>query len=630
MNFNQSKAAKAQLNKYSRWQYLTIFLTLIIMILSALPNLYQGQKAITLIPMHEQASPINAVNLKQQLTMAGFTVQAIKTYDQNSQIVLAEQQQSDAARQLLKHQFDGQYQAKLTLENTTPKWLKNLGGEPIKLGLDLQGGVLFVLDVDIEQAFNEKAEHIIQSVKKALRDHKMRGVKVVIDAHKKINITAPGDMALTSLIDDIRQQFPSITIQHYGQQKLVISYSEAEKLVFHQEVMLQTLTTMRGRIEELGITEAVVQRQGTNRIRIELPGTNNPEEARGIIGATASLDFYQLQEHGGKVFRDKSGQIVQVNPKPIFTGDHIKHAQAGRDEMGMPLVNLTLDSLGGEKMQRFSANNIGKPMVTVFSEYHKNADSEVIKNSEVINVANILTTLGSVFSITNMSSHQAANELALLLRAGSLVAPVTITKEQSINATLGEANIQNGVAALMLGIGLTLLFMALWYRRLGVIANVALFLNLVCILGLMSLLPGIVLTLPGIAGLVLTVGMAVDTNVLIFERIKEERKRGRTIAVAVDKGYKNAFATILDANVTTLLTALILYSIGYGPVKGFAITLGLGILTSMFTGVFISRALTNLFYARTQSRNSPQTSTKQIENNQNSNSRTKKHQGAAS
>jgi preprotein translocase subunit SecD len=259
-------------------------------------------------------------------------------------------------------------------------------------------------------------------------------------------------------------------------------------------------------------------------------------------------------------------------------------------------VNLTLDAAGGDKMFRFSSENVGEPIITVYSEYYKNAAGETVKSSEVINVATIQMALGSRFSITNMSSPQKAQELALLLRAGSLDAPVTITKEQTINATLGKTNIDNGLAALVLGIALTLAFMVIWYRRLGIIANCALLLNLVCLLGLMSLLPGAVLTLPGIAGLVLTVGMAVDTNVLIFERIREELKRGRSPLTAVDLGYKNALTTILDSNITTLLCALILFSIGYGPVKGFAITLGLGILTSMFTGLYVSKGLTQLFY----------------------------------
>ena len=362
--------------------------------------------------------------------------------------------------------------------------------------------------------------------------------------------------------------------------------------------MAQSLTTLRGRIEELGITEAVTQRQGKQRIRIELPGVQDPSEAKRIIGATATLDFYQVVEVGGKAFNVQGGGVVNLNPVAIFSGDHINNASVGKDEWGKPLVQLSLDSQGGDAMSAFSKHNIGKPMATVYSEYSRDANGDVVKKSEVINVANIAQHLSSRFSITNMKSPQAAYDLALLLRAGSLTAPVTIVQEQTIGPSLGSENIEHGLAALMLGIGITLAFMALWYRRLGLIANIALLLNLTALLGLMSLLPGVVLTLPGIAGLVLTIGMAVDTNVIIFERIKEEKRKGRPTYQAIEQGYNQAFTTIFDANVTTMITAIILYAIGYGPVKGFAITLALGLLTSVFTGVYISKALSQTLYIK--------------------------------
>jgi preprotein translocase subunit SecD len=324
----------------------------------------------------------------------------------------------------------------------------------------------------------------------------------------------------------------------------------------------------------------------------------DPTEAKRIIGATASLGFYQLKEIGGQTFNMQSGGTIKLDPVPIFTGDHINNANIGRDDWGKPLVQLSLDGQGGDAMSAFSKANIGKPMATVYSEYSQNAKGEVVKKSEVINVANIAQYLSSRFSITNMKSQQAAADLALLLRAGSLTAPVTIVHEQTIGPSLGSENISNGLAALMLGMGITLAFMALWYRRLGLIATVALILNLTALVGLMSLLPGVVLTLPGIAGLVLTIGMAVDTNVIIFERIKEERRQGRAPYQAIQEGYKQAANTIFDANITTMITALILYGIGYGPVKGFAITLAPGLLTSVFTGVYVSKILSQTLYLK--------------------------------
>jgi preprotein translocase subunit SecD len=387
-------------------------------------------------------------------------------------------------------------------------------------------------------------------------------------------------------------------------------FSEQQNSQFHQQIMAQAISTLRGRIEELGITEAVTQREGKNRIRVELPGVKDPELAKRIIGATASLDFYELAHNGtvgAKSFKDQSGRRLRVAPKAIFSGSNIENADAGRDEMGMALVNLSLDSLGGKKMSAFSRDNIGNPMVTVFSEYHKNSVNELLKSSKVISVATIQSQLGNRFSITNMANPQAASDLALLLRAGSLDAPITIVQQRTIQASLGQENVNNGIMALVIGVAITLVFMGLWYRKLGMIANVSLVLNLVCLLGLMALLPNVVLTLPGIAGLVLTVGMAVDTNVLIFERIKEQRQLGRSNFLAIEAGYRQAFATVLDANITTMITALILLSIGYGPVKGFAMTLSLGILTSMFTGVFVSHVLTQMVKPQIAVKNKEQT-----------------------
>ena len=602
MRTYQRNVSNPTINKYSIWQYLIIFISLIFMTLSALPNLYQDKDVLLVSAKNNDLQFIAATQIHQQLNKEGFLVESINANESTSRIILEKENQVMAARQFLSQDLDGDYLVEIVTVDTRPPWLKTLGGEPIKLGLDLSGGVLFVLNVDGEKAFAERMEHILLSTKSIFRENEIRDVRISKIEPSKITLKSSNSASLSNVISEIQKLFPKLTIQYNDSTQVSFFYSDRERNQFHQEIMQQSLTTLRGRIEEMGITEAVALRQGATRIRIELPGVKDPGDAKHIIGATASLDFYQLQARGGKIFQYKNGERISVNPLAIFSGKRIKNARAGRDEMGIPLVNLALDSIGGDKMLKFSTQNIGKPMVTVFSEYYQDAEGETVKKSKVISIATIQSQLGSRFSITNLASPQEAQQLALLLRAGSLDAPISIAKEQTINASLGDSNIENGMAALILGIGLTLAFMTLWYRRLGLIANVALFFNLVCLLGLMSLLPGAVLTLPGIAGLVLTLGMAVDTNVLIFERIKEEKKRGRSLPLAVEYGYKNAFATIFDANLTTLITALILYSIGYGPVKGFAVTLGLGILTSMFTGVFISRALTNLFYANTPER----------------------------
>lgn len=323
-----------------------------------------------------------------------------------------------------------------------------------------------------------------------------------------------------------------------------------------------------------------------------------------MIGATASLAFYEAKSGSEAVsgddlvLKDNNGRTVMLSKRPVLTGDHIVNARAGIDKMGFSEVNISLDHAGGKIMSDFSGKHIGKPMATVYREYKTNARGETERSERVISVATIQSQLGSQFRITGAGSTEEAQQLALLLRAGSLTAPVTIVEERTIGASLGAENIENGFSALALGMTMTLTFMALWYRRLGWVANVALIANMICLLGLIALLPGAVLTLPGIAGLVLTVGMAVDTNVLIFERIKDKLAEGRSFAQAIDLGFSSAFSTILDANITTMITALILYSIGNGPIQGFALTLGLGLLTSMFTGVFASRALINLVWRR--------------------------------
>ncbi|WP_044838261.1 protein translocase subunit SecD [Thalassomonas viridans] len=600
---------------YFKWQNLVLVITLLLLLVSALPNFYGKQANIRLTPRSEASKPVTPQAIKalfsgqqlsgqdlsgEELSGQAQLLDRISVTQAYTDILVPDEAARIRAEKVLKDNFSGDYLVSTVITSDAPAWLQALGGEPVKLGLDLSGGVLFVLDVDIEQALTERLQQISLSLKSMAMEHKLRGVKVAVTGQSEISLTLADNsrQSLKPLLAEINRVYPELTPTSISTRQLKLNHADPELVKFRQQIMKQTIKTMRGRIEELGITEAVTQQQGKNRIRIELPGVHDPEQAKRIIGATASLEFYQLAENsramGVKRIKDENGRGLLLNSQAVFTGANIKNAQSGRDQMGAPLVNLTLDNAGGKKMSAFSKANIGKPMVTVFSEFYRNQNNEAVKKSKVINVATIRSHLGAQFSITNMPSLQEAQELALLLRAGSLTAPVTIVKQQTIEATLGADNIDKGIKALTLGIVLTLVFMLVWYRGLGLIANLALALNLMSLLGLMSLLPGAVLTLPGIAGLVLTVGMAVDTNVLIFERIKEELKRGRKVLSAIEAGYKHAFATILDANITTLITGLILYAIGYGAVKGFALILCLGILTSILTGVFVSKALTNM------------------------------------
>ncbi|MBB1338487.1 protein translocase subunit SecD [Pseudoalteromonas sp. SR44-2] len=584
--------------------YIAMLIVLVLLAISALPNLYPNKSwlHVSNTPHSETQSLPSTKTLVTFLNNQGLEVEQGLDKQSTINVLLNEPTKSAQAQAAIKAQYPNT-QVKIVEHATSPTWLQNFGLSPIKLGLDLNGGVLFVLDVDLDKAVDEQLVSAYQQAKSIIIKQKAHGVKAQQTQYGfEINALPNATDKLTPVIEELQSRFVNLAVvtSNNGSVKAAkFNYSEQGRSSFDKEVMGQTLTTLRSRIEELGITEAVTQQQGKHRIRIELPGVQDPTEAKRIIGATASLGFYQLKEIGGQTFNMQSGGTIKLDPVPIFTGDHINNANIGRDDWGKPLVQLSLDGQGGDAMSAFSKANIGKPMATVYSEYSQNAKGEVVKKSEVINVANIAQHLSSRFSITNMKSQQAAADLALLLRAGSLTAPVTIVHEQTIGPSLGSENISNGLAALMLGMGITLAFMALWYRRLGLIANVALILNLTSLVGLMSLLPGVVLTLPGIAGLVLTIGMAVDTNVIIFERIKEERRQGRAPYQAIQEGYKQAANTIFDANITTMITALILYGIGYGPVKGFAITLALGLLTSVFTGVYVSKILSQTLYLKT-------------------------------
>jgi len=594
--------------RYFKWQNLLIIAALLSLLISALPNLYDDKVKFHLSPINASVQKITTTELKNLFDKYNLSIDEISTTRDKASITLNNKIDKVTANNLLSDEYKNNFRIESFVINNMPSWLVSLDAKPIKLGLDLSGGVLFVLEVDTKQALFDRLKNIALEIKTIAMEERIRGIYIVqnnennqIDeTNQNLLVKFPNSAKniIDTLFDKVKANYPDLTQRKDKKNQVTLSFPSQKTSQFRQETMKQTLKTMRGRIEELGITEAVTLQQGKNHIRIELPGINDPEEARRIIGATATLDFYQLAENSNAAgilrMTDENGRKLNLNSKVVFSGSNIKNARAGQDQMSMPLVNLTLDAVGGKKMSQFSKQNVGNTMVTVFSEFYRNAQNKMVKKSKVINVATIQQHLGSQFSITNMSSQQSAQELSLLLRAGSLTAPVTIVKQRTIEATLGIDNINNGIKALSVGIGITLLFMVFWYRSLGAIANVALTLNLISLLGLMSLLPGAVLTLPGIAGLVLTVGMAVDTNVLIFERIKEELKRGHKVLQAIEQGYKSAFSTILDANITTMTTGIILYTIGNGPVKGFALILCLGILTSMFTGVFVSKALTNM------------------------------------
>lgn len=584
------KRSIATINYSAKWKVIVLAVTVALMLLSALPSAFGEREALHI---SKQSYSAHSDEVYRYLIANDIDVHSVSENNDRLVVTFASSGQQAHAQALMSEFKQSFETVALALEPSAPSWLTSLGFQPIKFGLDLRGGVQFLLEVDLVPVFNAHAQSAIDDLR---REFRVRG-RV---ENGEVTITQYNDARLSDIRSYLRTQYPNWALSQSGE-RLVVSLDEEERRAIQTLTVAQNLQTMRGRLEELGITEASVQRQGENRIRIELPGVQDPTSAKNIIGATASLAFYHVEPNASvrtKSINDQDGRPVTLQRNSILGGEHIIDARASLGEMGTPEVNITLDSTGGRLMTNHSRRNIGSPMATVYSEYSQSETGQSIEQSEVISVATIQSTLGNRFRITGVGSMSEAQNLALLLRAGSLTAPVTIVEERTIGPTLGAENVKNGFAALALGLGFTLVFIACWYRRLGWVANAALTINLVCLFGLLALIPGAVLTLPGIAGLVLTVGMAVDTNVLIFERIKDKMREGRNFAQAIDRGFDSAFSSIFDANLTTMIVAIALYAIGNGPIQGFAITLGLGLLTSLFTGVFASRILINYLWGR--------------------------------
>ncbi|WP_048610105.1 protein translocase subunit SecD [Vibrio coralliirubri] len=590
----KKRIQRKQINHYSKWKYVVLIATIIIMVLSALPSWYGENASVQINNRSEQT--IDASQITQYLESEGIQAKSAFQKDNRLVVILEDAEQQAKAKEVLNERLLDNATVALAMEPAAPKWLTDMGFAPIQLGLDLRGGVQFLLEVDMEPVYHAQAQSVVDEITSQVRYARGK----VVNNQVEFNFRTDADFEKAQKL--IREEFPQWQ-RDRSDKSLTLTQSEEEQRTLRNLTVQQNLQIMRSRIEELGITEASIQRQGESRIRIELPGVQDPAAAKDVIGATASLAFYSVYDNATRntqTLKDSDGNRVVVARKAVLSGEHIIDARSGIGEMGSAEVNITLDSSGGKKMSEFSRHNIGKPMATVYSEYSRDRAGNSEKTSEVISVANIQSQLGSRFRITGAGSMAEAQELALLLRAGSLTAPVTIIEERTIGPSLGAENVTNGFAALALGLGLTLTFMALWYRRLGWVANCALVVNMTTLFGLIALLPGAVLTLPGIAGLVLTVGMAVDTNVLIFERIRDKMKEGRSFASSIDRGFDSAFSSIFDANVTTMIVAVALYTIGNGPIQGFALTLGLGLLTSMFTGIFASRAIINLVWGRDQ------------------------------
>ena len=532
------------------------------------------------------------------------------------------------ARDLLESRLASGTTVALTLLPAAPDWLSQVGALPMYLGLDLRGGVHFLLEVDMQSAVRRAEDRYIADLRSTLREAKIRYQKIGRDGSGGITVVLRDPAVLADAVDEIRQTLPGLVIadaKDSADGALRMRLSDNEVAELSEFALEQNITALRNRVDELGVAEPVIQRQGDRRIVVQLPGVQDTARAKRILGRTATLEMMMVDEEhsldaalsgkvapGSKIFRFRDGQPILLKKRVIYSGENIVDAAASIDtQSGGAIVSITLDAIGARINQKITGKNIGKRMAVLYIESKStiktDADGLSVKGSdgrairvkqrieEVITAPVIRDQLGKRFQIEGLDSVDEARDLSLMLRAGSLAAPVEIIEERTVGPSLGQANIDQGFQSVIIGFALVLVFMAIYYRVFGLFANVALALNLVMIVAVLSLLQA-TLTLPGVAGIVLTVGMAVDANVLIFERIREELRNGSTPQASIHTGYQRALSTIVDANLTTLIAAIVLFNFGTGPIKGFAVTLSIGILTSMFTAIVLTRALVNFFF----------------------------------
>lgn len=601
-------------NTFPLWKNLMILLVIMFGFTFAAPNLFPPDPAIQMSGQ-SGAMVIDESVLKlveKSLDEAGIEYFAGEADGQSLIVRLQDIKMQLRAKEVIQAEMGGNYIVALNLAPTTPDWLSSLGGVPMKLGLDLSGGVHFLLEVDLDSALAVRLDSDLQDIKEKLREERIRyrsferKGNMLIGRFRDVEQTEQAAGLIRTNYRDLMPQ------SEKGQNplSLVLSLSDVASKLIGDNAIKQNLTSLRNRVNELGVSEPLVSRQGKNRIVVELPGVQDTAEAKRIIGKTANLEFrLEAQSKLGETFsfRNPAGQgpDALLERTPVITGENVTDARASFDENGRPQVNITLDSKGGWQMGHATRDNIGRRLSVLFIEYKTKLEKSIDENGEVvitpipfveqhiISLATIQAQLGKQFRITGLDGQRESSELALLLRAGALAAPMYIVEERTIGPSLGADNIALGVKSVSVGLALVLLFMLVVYRAFGVAANVALAMNLLLLVAFMSLL-GATLTLPGIAGIVLTVGMAVDANVLIFSRIREELAGGASSQGAISAGYDRAFVSILDANITTLIVALILFLIGSGPVQGFAVTLSIGILTSMFTAIVMTRGLVNM------------------------------------
>ncbi len=611
------------MNRYPMWKYLLIIVVMLLGFLFALPNMYPSQPSVQVsVSSSNQVIDTQIIDrIKGSFDNKNIAYGDIEMLPNKKLLIRFDSPDTQlAAQEAIKEELGNKFYTALNLAPATPKWLRNLS--PMNLGLDLRGGVHFLMEVDMKAAIDKSLDRHSQEFRNFLRGEKISylGVKRISD-HLVVQFktSEDRDLARKKIKREYRDQieFTDHKTAKGAALKAILTQRNIDNT--KNFALKQNITTLRRRVNELGVAEPIIQKQGLERIVVQLPGVQDPTQAKIILGTTATLEFRLVDENadalsaqaggsipaGDKLYKERNGNPVLLKRRVMLTGEYITDASAGLDENNQPSVTIVLDSKGAKLFSRATRANVKKLMGVVFIEHKtditKLEDGSFKKKTtiekEVINVARIQEELSKRFQITGLDSPQEAQNLALLLRAGALAAPVYIVEERTIGPSLGADNISAGVNSVIIGFILVLIFMALYYRVFGLVANLALTLNLVLIVAALSLM-GATLTLPGIAGIVLTVGMAVDANVLIYERIKEELRSGLTPQAAISSGYEKAFSTIADANITTLIAAIVLYAMGTGPIKGFAITLAIGIVSSMFTAIMGTRAVINLIYGR--------------------------------
>ncbi len=599
------------MNQYPAWKYLLILIILAGGVLYALPNLFGEDPALQVTSSRGFAIPLDlTTSIDDALVVEKITY---KDREQHGNSLLYRFNSSEdqlLAADAVRKALGEQYVVALNLAHSTPSWLRSLGGKPMTLGLDLQGGVHFLMQVDMNTARSQQLDRYVDDIRAALRDEGIRYVSVRREGKGLLALLRSAedrDRTLNLIRSDQSLQGLDTSELEVGENFGISATVQDQQLQELQQTALkQNITTLRNRVNEIGVAEPIIQQQGADRVVVQLPGVQDTVQAKKIIGATATLEYRAVDEQNdsftaaqtgrvppeSRLYTDNTGQPILLKKRLIVSGDQLIGASSGFDQQsGEPMVSVTLDGVGAKRMLDFTRENVGNRMAVVYIEQKPGGK----KIEEVISVAVVREPFGKRFQTTGLASISEASQLSLLLRAGALAAPMEIVEERTVGPSLGADNVEQGFKSVVIGFVLVLILMAFYYRVFGLVANLALFTNLVLLVALLSLL-GATLTMPGIAGIVLTVGMAVDANVLIFERIREEIRNGNTPQASIRAGYDKAFSTIADANITTLIAAFVLFLFGTGPVKGFAVTLSLGIVTSMFTAIMGTRAVVNLIY----------------------------------